>query len=78
MPQWEGLRNPVGLTKRPRGPKSLSWLEKNPRPMPARQRLAKALKANIAKRKAQARAQEEAGRPAEAPEAPPDEDGCPN
>ena len=23
MPQWEGLRNPVGLTKRPRGPKSL-------------------------------------------------------
>jgi len=23
MPQWEGLRNPVGLTKRPRGPKTL-------------------------------------------------------
>ncbi|WP_193548198.1 hypothetical protein [Aestuariivirga litoralis] len=42
-------------------------------------RLARALKANIAKRKAQARAQA-ATRPAgEAPpETPPDEDGCPN
>ena len=42
-------------------------------------RLAKALKANIGRRKAQARAQEQAGAGAEpAPEAPPDEDGCPN
>ena len=42
-------------------------------------RLAKALKANIAKRKAQARAQA-AARPAgdEPPETPPDEGGCPN
>lgn len=42
-------------------------------------RLAKALKANIAKRKAQARAQA-AARPAgdEPPEMPPDEGGCPN
>ena len=39
-------------------------------------RLAKALKANIAKRKAQARAQQEAVR--KAPETPPDKDGCPN
>ena len=44
-----------------------------------RQRLARALKANIAKRKAQARALSEA-RPAggEAPADAPDEDGCPN
>jgi len=42
-------------------------------------RLAKALKANIGKRKAQARAQEEARQTApEAPDEPPDEDGCPN
>ena len=42
-------------------------------------RLAKALKANIARRKAQARAQD-GTRPAgkTAPEPPPDEDGCPN
>ena len=44
-----------------------------------RQRLAKALKANIARRKAKDRAQA-ATRPAgeEPPDAPPDEDGCPN
>jgi hypothetical protein len=44
-----------------------------------KQRLAKALKANIARRKAQARAQDGA-RPAgeTGPEPPPDEDGCPN
>ena len=44
-----------------------------------KQRLAKALKANIARRKAQSRAQDGA-RPAgeTAPEPPPDEDGCPN
>ena len=42
-------------------------------------RLAKALKANIGKRKAQARALAK-GRPAAEmpPETPPDEDGCPN
>ena len=42
-------------------------------------RLAKALKANIGKRKAQARAQEK-GRQAsaETPAEPVDEDGCPN
>ena len=39
-------------------------------------RLAKALKANIARRKAQARAQEKASQAA--PETPPEEDGCPN
>jgi hypothetical protein len=44
-----------------------------------KQRLAKALKANIAKRKAQAKAQAQARPAAEpAPEAAPDEDGCPN
>ena len=44
-----------------------------------KQRLAKALKANIAKRKAQARAQADARRAGEdAPLPPPDEDGCPN
>ena len=44
-----------------------------------KQRLAKALKANIARRKAQSRAQDGARRAGEtAPEPPPDEDGCPN
>ncbi|MCA3559622.1 MAG: hypothetical protein IOC82_01165 [Aestuariivirga sp.] len=44
-----------------------------------KQRLAKALKANIAKRKAQAKAQA-AARPAgeDSPEKPPDKDGCRN
>jgi hypothetical protein len=44
-----------------------------------KQRLAKALKANIAKRKARDRALADT-RPAgsEPPETPPDEDGCPN
>jgi hypothetical protein len=42
-------------------------------------RLAKALKANIGKRKAQARAQEKTRQTGpEAPEEPADEDGCPN
>ena len=40
-----------------------------------KERLAKALKANIAKRKAQAKTRE-GGTPAA--ETPPDEDGCPN
>jgi len=44
-----------------------------------KQRLAKALKANIAKRKAQARAQAEARRAGDDDlPPPPDEDGCPN
>ena len=44
-----------------------------------RQRLAKALKANIAKRKAQARALDQARAEAAGPPAPPgDKDGCPN
>ena len=42
-------------------------------------RLAKALKANIAKRKAQARALDQARAEAAGPPAPPgDKDGCPN
>ena len=43
-------------------------------------RLAKALKANIARRKAQARMQEKAQEATgqAAPGTPPDEDGCPN
>ena len=45
-----------------------------------RARLAKALKANIARRKTQAKAQERAQEKAvqDAPETLPDEDGCPN
>ena len=44
-----------------------------------RQRLAKALKANIARRKAKARAQAEPDAADDAPpETPADEDGCPN
>lgn len=44
-----------------------------------KQRLAKALKANIAKRKAQAKALDGARKAAEAPSGgTPDEDGCPN
>ncbi len=49
-----------------------------------RARLARALKANIGRRKAQARAQDKAIEQAAADEAPnvpgtpPDEDGCPN
>ena len=44
-----------------------------------RKRLSAALKANIGRRKAQARALEGAAEPApEAPAAAPDEDGCPN
>jgi len=40
-----------------------------------RERLAKALKANIAKRKGEATARKAA---TDAPEAPPDDNGCPN
>jgi len=46
-----------------------------PRSDAKKERLAKALKANLARRKAQARTREA---PSEAPESPTDEDGCPN
>jgi len=46
-----------------------------PRSEEKRERLAKALKANLARRKAQAKTRRSAG---EDPGSPPDDDGCPN
>jgi hypothetical protein len=78
-----GVAQPRQLDEAPAWPEKPVMAGEKPASDARKARLAKALKANIAKRKAQARAQEKAraeDRPAgEAPAgAPPDEEGCPN
>jgi hypothetical protein len=74
MPQAAGQRNPDPLTGGAGLPEKRRMAEKGTSPDPRKARLARALKANIARRKEQAKTRE-AGQP---PEPPPEEGHCPN
>jgi hypothetical protein len=75
MPQAADLRNPVCLTAGGPGPKTpLMSGEEDDRER-RKERLARALRANLARRKEQARRRKP---DADAPEKPDSENGCPN
>ncbi len=75
MPQAAALRNPDPLTERPRLPEKPRMTEKASVSDPRKARLARALTANIARRKEQARTREAGQEP---PEPPREEGHCRN
>jgi hypothetical protein len=79
MPQAAGQRNPDPLTGGAGLFENPAMAEKETRPDARKARLARALKANIARRKAQAKDRQEKPQPPEPPsEPPPEEDHCRN
>ena len=81
MPQAEAQRNPIcggQLDVRGGWPENSGMVEEKPGSDKRKERLARALKANLSRRKAQARTRQAAEGHAAMAEAPETEDGCPN